>query len=101
MKGNHTNIQGPCDLDLWPSDPKINRGHLLVMTNQYVKYEDFVMHSFQDNKRTPFWHLRPSYLDLWTSDPKSITGHLLVTTNHYVKYEDFAIITFQDNELKT
>jgi hypothetical protein len=27
---------------------KINKGHLLVMTNQYVKYEDFVINSFQD-----------------------------------------------------
>jgi hypothetical protein len=25
--------QGPCDLDLWPGDLKINRDHLLIMTN--------------------------------------------------------------------
>jgi hypothetical protein len=29
--------------------PKINRGHLIVMTNQYKKQEDFVINSFQDN----------------------------------------------------
>ena len=28
-----------CDLDLWPSDPKINRGHLLLMTNLPIKFE--------------------------------------------------------------
>ena len=28
-----------CDLDLWPSDLKINRGHLLVVTNLHIKYE--------------------------------------------------------------
>jgi hypothetical protein len=28
-------IQRPCDFDLWPGDPNINKGHLLVMTNQY------------------------------------------------------------------
>ena len=33
----------PSDLDLWHSDPKINRGHLLVMTNLHVKYEDSVI----------------------------------------------------------
>jgi hypothetical protein len=27
-------------LDLWPSDLKINRGHLLIMTNLHTKYED-------------------------------------------------------------
>jgi hypothetical protein len=30
--------QGPCDL--WPSDFKINRGHLMVMINLHAKYED-------------------------------------------------------------
>jgi hypothetical protein len=49
MSWNYTNIQGPCDLDLWPSDPKINNGHILVMTNQFVKYEDFVINSFHIN----------------------------------------------------
>ena len=33
----------PPDLDLCPNDPKINRGHLLVITNLNVKYEDSVM----------------------------------------------------------
>jgi hypothetical protein len=42
MSGNHTNIQETRDLDLWPSDPKINKGHLLVISSQYVKYEDFL-----------------------------------------------------------
>jgi hypothetical protein len=33
-------IQGPCDLDLWPGDLKIIRGHLLIMTSLHAKYED-------------------------------------------------------------
>ena len=32
----------PPDLDLCPRDPKINRGHLLIMTNLQVKYEHSV-----------------------------------------------------------
>jgi hypothetical protein len=40
-------------------DPKINRGHLLVMTDQYIKYDDFVINSNQDNKVNSNYHLRP------------------------------------------
>jgi hypothetical protein len=40
-------------------DPKINRGDLLVMTNQYVKYEDFVINTNQDDKLTSNYHSRP------------------------------------------
>ena len=29
-----------CDLELWPRNPKFNRGHLLVMTNHNTKLED-------------------------------------------------------------
>jgi hypothetical protein len=40
MSENHFDNYG--SRDLWPSDPKINKGHLLVMTDQYVKYKNFV-----------------------------------------------------------
>ena len=33
MSGNHFDIQGHCDLDLYQSNSKIIRGHLLLMTN--------------------------------------------------------------------
>jgi hypothetical protein len=52
MKGNHSNIYGP--LDLWPGDRKITRDYLLVMKNQYVKYEDFVIKNNQDNERKSY-----------------------------------------------
>ena len=38
----------------WPTDPKINRGHLLVMTSLHVKYEDSVIKGIIDNQRKPF-----------------------------------------------
>ena len=41
------------DIDLKFSDPKIDRDHLLVMTNQLVKYENLMINSFQENKREP------------------------------------------------
>ena len=37
---NHFTASGHCDLDLWPSDLKINRGHLPVMTNVPMKFHD-------------------------------------------------------------
>jgi hypothetical protein len=97
ISGNHSDISGPCDLDLWPSDPKINRVHLLVVTNQYVKYMDFVIITFQDNQQKPFWHWRPCDLDLWPCYFNINRGHLLVMTNLYVKYDDFVMNSFQDN----
>jgi hypothetical protein len=35
-------------------DPKINSGQLLVMTDQDVEYEVFVINSDQDNEQKPF-----------------------------------------------
>jgi hypothetical protein len=58
----------------WPSDPKMNRGHLLVMTNHYEKYEDFVMHILKKISRSHF-DIKGHYdLDLWSSDPKINRG---------------------------
>ena len=37
--GNRFSAKGHTDLDLWPTDLKINRVHLLVMTNQPTKFE--------------------------------------------------------------
>jgi len=34
-----------CDLDLWPSEPKIKLGHVRAKTNQHVKYDIFVIQS--------------------------------------------------------
>jgi hypothetical protein len=81
---------------LWPRPlnkwPKINKSHLIIMTNQYLKYEDFVINSFQDNEGNHTNIQEPCDLDLWPSDPKIYRGHLLVMTNKYVKYEDFVIV---------
>ena len=115
---HYFSIEGHCDLNLWPSDPKINRCHLILLTILYMKYEDFVINGFQDNhllviinhivkyenlkincfqenERKPFCHWRSQLL--WPSDPKINRGHLLVMTNLHVKYEDFVIYSFQDN----
>ena len=38
--GNHFTVLSHCDLDLWHSDLKINRGHLPVMINEPMKFHD-------------------------------------------------------------
>ena len=107
LYGRHHNNKKYCtthmppDLDLWRSDPKINRGHLLVMTNQHVKYEDFVIYIvFKIISGNHFNIQGHCDLDLWPSDPKINRGHLLVMTNLHVTYEDFVMYSIQDNQWK-
>jgi len=38
--GNHFTVSSHRDLDLWPSDLNINRGHLPVMINVPMKFHD-------------------------------------------------------------
>jgi hypothetical protein len=64
----------------FPSDPKINLGHLPVMTNPYMNY----------GEQKPLLHLWPLW-PFWPINPKISRSHLLVMTNQYVKYEDFVI----------
>jgi hypothetical protein len=54
-------IQGPSDLDLWPSDLKISRGHLLVITKLNIKYEDCWLKHSQAIERTSFFNSRPTW----------------------------------------
>ena len=85
INGKHFDIEGQWP---WPSDPKINRGHLLVMANLHVKYEDFVLYTFQEISGNHFDIQGHCDLDLWSSNPKFNRGHLLIMTNLHVKYED-------------
>ena len=100
MSGNHFDIQVQCDLDLGPSEPKINRGHLLVMTNLQVKYEGSVINGFQDISGNYFIIQGNCDLDFWPSDSKINWGYLLLIMNLHVKYEDFVIYGIQDNQRK-
>ena len=82
ISGIQFDILGHCDLDIWPIGPKSTRGHLLVMSNHFVKHKNLIV----------FKKLSGNYID--------IQGHCsldfwLVTTNLHVKYEDFVINGFQ------
>ena len=48
LSGNQFYINEHCDLDLWPTEPKINGDHVLIETNHHVKYEDSVINGSQD-----------------------------------------------------
>jgi hypothetical protein len=55
-------LQIQCDLDLWPLDPKINRGHLLVMYNHHTKFKvpRFKCSLVIDRKTFGLWTDRPT-----------------------------------------
>ena len=55
---NHFTASGHCDLDLLPSDLKINRGHLPVMTNVPMKFHDPRPKISWVNIRKPFYCFR-------------------------------------------
>lgn len=88
------------DLNLWPSDLKVNRGHLLIMTNLHVKYEDCSLYGFLviDQKlivyRPTDWHTcakqytpaffpkRPpncEYMHVFNPSPEHISSYTLNT----------------------
>jgi hypothetical protein len=95
MSENHSDIYGPYYLDLWPSIPNIDRDNPLVITNMYVKYDNF-----QTNKWKPFWHLKPHVtltFELLTQNQLGVILFIWLT-NQFVKYEDFVINSFQDNK---
>ena len=44
----------PCDLDLLPSEFKINRGHVLIKPNQHVKYDSSIINGSQETRQKLF-----------------------------------------------
>jgi len=96
---------GHCDLDLWPTDPKINRGLLLNKGYQPMKFEG--SGSKGTHRAITLWSLKTlgqrvlallsgnSFyssghcdLDLWPTDPKINRGLLLNKGYHPMKFED-------------
>jgi hypothetical protein len=73
---------------------KINRDHLQDITNQNVKYEDFLINNFQTMSGNHTTSLGPCDLDLWPSDSKVNRVCLRALSNHYMKYEDFVMNSF-------
>ena len=75
-----------CDLDLWPSDLKINRGHLQVTINVPMKCHD-------PRQKRSWVIIRKSFdyfgsLWPWPCDLKINRGHLRVMINVPMKFHD-------------
>ena len=60
----------PGDLDIWPSDPKINRVPLLAWMDVWTKFEEGRSRHSRVNEWKRYGTFDPNYLDLWPSDPK-------------------------------
>ena len=56
LSGNQFYINKNCDLDLCPTEPKINRDHVLIETYHHVKYEGFAINGSQDIEWKPILH---------------------------------------------
>jgi len=90
--GNHFTISGHRDLDLWPSDLEINRGHLRVMINLPMKFHDPRRMRSWVIIRKPFYYFGSPWpwpltdLELWPSDLKINSGHLRVMINVPMKF---------------
>ena len=103
ISGNHFDIQNkenrnPSALDLWSSDPTMNRGYLLVMRYHLVKYENLMIDSFQ-NISGNYFDIQ-CQLDLWPNDHKIrnvVIYYSWFMTNLHTKYDDVVIDGFQDN----
>ena len=53
LSRNQFYINKHCDLDLWPTEPKNNRDHVLIETNHHVKNEGSAINGSQDIERKP------------------------------------------------
>ena len=76
--------EGPCDLDIWPTDLKINMGLLLLGTNLHIKFQDNRPKRSLVIGQTSFLLWR----SLWPNDAKINMCILLLGTNLHIKFQD-------------
>jgi len=87
-------IKYHCDLDLWPSDLKMYRGHLLSMTNLPTKYHDCHSETFQDIEWKWFLYkmlLWPWHLTYW---PQNVYGSSTDHNQSFYTVEWLSLINF-------
>ena len=89
----------PNDFDLWPRNPKSNRGHQLVMTNHHTKLEDPWAMSSLVIDRTRFVYIPTDRLTYrWTDMCKAIYLHFFEGGHN--KYSSLWSLTIILLELK-
>jgi len=87
LSGNGFHSSGHCALDLWPTDPKINRGFQLNKSYHPMKFEGLTCSSkgtrvFERKRFSLFGSLWP-----WPTDHKINRGLLLNKGYHPMKFE--------------
>ena len=63
--------EGPCDLDLWPTNLKINMGLPLLGTNLHIKFQDNRPKRSLALVKQAFCYEGPCDIDLWPTDLKA------------------------------
>jgi hypothetical protein len=81
---NLFDIQRQSDLNLWPPDLKITKGHLLAKTNAHMQFEGNITMSFHVTNRKSILPTKPIWPWSLTHWPKN--GPLLAKTNPPSKF---------------
>ena len=84
------------DLDLWPYDLKMDKGHLLSQSNLCTKFYNFQLKESKDVEQTSF--IKRPAVDLWPWDLKIIRGYLLSRSIHCTKCGIFQAKRSKDHE---
>lgn len=58
-------IFDPCDLDLWPTDPIINKDLLLIGIKHHVKRQVSVLYGSQNIEQNDFTYFTPVTFTYW------------------------------------
>ena len=87
LSGNGFHSSGPCDLELWPTNPKINRVLPLNKVYQPMKIEGSGSKGTQVIERKRFSLFGPLWPWPWPTDPKINRVLLLTKGYHPMKFE--------------
>ena len=87
LSGNGFHSSGHCDLDLWSTDPKINRGLLLNKGYHPMNLKALGQRVLELLSGNGFHTSGHCDLDLWPTDPKINRGLLLKKGYHPMKSE--------------
>ena len=93
------NIQGHCDLDLWPDDLKISRGHLLVTPSLYVKFEGHGYRQYYSDQLFVFKVTVTLTFDLMTSESTGSSYSSGPTFKSSLRTIDLTLLSYHSDKL--
>jgi len=87
LSGNGFHSLGHCDLDLWPTDPKIKRGFYSIRATTLWSLKALAQRVLKFLSGNGFHSSGHYDLDLWPTDPKINRGLQLNQGYHTMKIE--------------